>query len=103
LFPGLLVGSSLAVGGVLLQSLLRNPLASPDLIGPAAGAGLAVMVRAYILLQIAGPMASQTALDSGAAANAPAALIGALAVLALVYTLSQRRGFVEPVSLILTG
>ncbi len=103
LVPGLLVGSSLAIGGVLLQSLLRNPLASPDLIGPGAGAGLAVMMRAYVLFQIIGPKASETALDSGAAANAPAALVGAVGALVLVYFLSQRRGLVEPVSLILTG
>ena len=42
------VGSALAVAGVMLQSLLRNPLASPDLIGVSAGSGLAVVVSAYL-------------------------------------------------------
>ena len=35
-----LAGASLAVGGVLVQGLFRNPLASPSLIGTAAGASL---------------------------------------------------------------
>lgn len=102
LWSGLLVGSSLAVAGVFLQSLFRNPLASPDLIGPAAGAGLAVMIRAYSL-HLTGAVAGGVAAESGAAANGPAALVGAIGALMLVYTLSQRRGFVEPVSLVLIG
>ena len=99
---GALVGSSLAIGGVLLQSLLRNPLASPDLIGPAAGAGLAVMLRAYVLYAM-GISTSADFVASGTAANAPAALAGAVGALALVYLLSQSRGFVETVSLVLIG
>src|SRR5689334_13853838 len=45
---GVVVGAGLAVAGVMLQSLLRNPLASPDLLGLASGAGLGVMVVTYI-------------------------------------------------------
>lgn len=36
---GLLVGSGLAVGGVVTQAVLRNPLASPFTLGVASGAG----------------------------------------------------------------
>jgi len=36
---GILAGFGLAVGGVILQSLVRNPLASPDVIGITKGAG----------------------------------------------------------------
>jgi iron complex transport system permease protein len=35
-----LVGVALAVGGVLVQGLFRNPLASPDVLGTSAGASL---------------------------------------------------------------
>ncbi|HLP84897.1 MAG TPA: iron chelate uptake ABC transporter family permease subunit, partial [Phycisphaerales bacterium] len=35
-------GACLALAGTLLQGLLRNPLASPDLLGLASGAGLGV-------------------------------------------------------------
>ncbi|MBF0807587.1 iron ABC transporter permease [Rothia nasimurium] len=45
----LLVGSGLAVAGVLMQSLTRNPLAEPGLLGVNAGAALAVVVGAAVL------------------------------------------------------
>lgn len=97
LWVALTVGAALATGGVLLQSLLKNPLAAPDLIGAAAGAGLAVMLAVSLS---SGDVAH---LGSAFAVNAPAALIGSLGALALVYTLSQRRGFIEPVNLVLVG
>lgn len=90
------VGSALAVAGVMLQSLLRNPLASPDLIGVSAGSGLAVVVSAYL-----GYLATGQITPPGA--EPIPAVIGALATLGFVYTLSQRRGFIEPVTLILVG
>lgn len=37
------VGASLAVAGVLMQAITRNPLASPDILGVNAGAGLFVV------------------------------------------------------------
>jgi iron complex transport system permease protein len=101
---GAAAGASLAVGGVMLQSLLRNPLASPDLIGPAAGAGLAVSVAAYLgMLARVGTGATGDLPGWGLLADAPAALVGALGALAIVYLLSQRRGLVDPVSLVLVG
>jgi iron complex transport system permease protein len=103
---GLTVGAALAVGGVMLQALLRNPLASPDLIGPAAGAGLAVTVAAWLgTFFIAADVAGNPVHPWwwGGLAHAPSAMIGALLTLGVVYALSQRRGFVEPVSLILIG
>jgi iron complex transport system permease protein len=93
-WSGLIVGSALGAAGVLLQSLLRNPLASPDLIGPSSGATLAVTIATYLH----GASSSPSPI-----ATAPAALIGSLSILALVYFLSQRRGFVDPVSLVLIG
>ena len=38
------VGSSLAISGVLMQTLTKNPLASPGIFGVNAGAGFAVVV-----------------------------------------------------------
>jgi iron complex transport system permease protein len=38
----LLVGASLAVGGVLVQSLFRNPIVEPGMIGTSSGAAFAV-------------------------------------------------------------
>lgn len=37
-YAGLLIGASLAVSGVLMQGLTRNPLASPSILGINAGA-----------------------------------------------------------------
>ena len=41
---GLTVGASLAVSGVLLQGLFRNPLADPGIVGVSAGAGFGAVV-----------------------------------------------------------
>ncbi len=89
---GAVVGASLGVAGVLLQSLLRNPLAAPDLMGLSAGAGFALTVASFV---------AGGALGAGGAVGP--ALVGAFAVLALVYGLSQRRGMIDPVVMILVG
>jgi iron complex transport system permease protein len=41
---GIAVGASLAVSGVLLQGLFRNPLADPGIVGVSAGAGLGAVL-----------------------------------------------------------
>ncbi len=93
---GVIVGAALAVSGVILQSMLRNPLASPDLLGLATGSGLAVMVAAW-MSHSAGVGVSSFA------GTRVAALVGSMGALALVYVLSQRRGLLDPVSLVLVG
>jgi iron complex transport system permease protein len=42
------VGASLAISGVLMQTLTKNPLASPDIFGVNAGAGAAVVIAVTI-------------------------------------------------------
>lgn len=42
------IGASLAISGVLMQTLTKNPLASPDIFGVNAGAGLAVVTGVTI-------------------------------------------------------
>ncbi len=80
-----MVGATLAASGVVLQALLRNPLATPFTLGVSAGAALGAM------LVIA------TGLDVGAlgVSTVPmASFVGSMAATALVYWLarSQRRG-----------
>ncbi len=89
---GAVVGSSLGIAGVLLQSLLRNPLAAPDLMGLSAGAGFSLTLTSFF---------AGGALSAGASAGP--AIVGAFVVLALVYGLSQRRGMIDPVVMILVG
>lgn len=91
-FIGSIVGASLGLSGALLQSLLRNPLASPDLMGLSAGAGFAVTLRTW-----------QVGSLLGASAAAFPALIGAMGVLFFVWFLSQRRGIIDPITMILVG
>ena len=93
---GLVVGVGLGVSGTLLQSLLRNPLASPDLLGLAAGASLAVMLATYLNHLRSGERMLVGGVEG-------AALVGALVALGVVYLLSQRRGVIDPVTMILIG
>ena len=95
---GVVVGSAVAIAGVMLQCLFRNPLASPDLLGMASGAGLGVMVAAYVSFRSVGVLS-----EVGLGATGPPALVGALGALGLTYTFSQRRGYIDPPSLLLVG
>ncbi|MFI9006757.1 iron ABC transporter permease [Actinosynnema sp. NPDC053489] len=76
----LVAGAALAVAGCGIQSVSRNPLAEPGLLGITAGAGLGA-----ITLITAVPLA-------GAWHVAGAAGAGALAAFALVYGLAWRSG-----------
>lgn len=93
-----IVGAALAVAGVLLQALLRNPLASPDLLGLASGAGLGVMVSVYL-----GYLSGFGIAHAAGLGTTGAALLGAMGALVLVLTLSRSRGMLDPVSLVLIG
>ena len=75
-----LTGLGFGMAGVTFQTLLRNPLASPDIIGISHGAGAAAVVG-IIVLSLDGPAVSLLALG------------GALATAALIYALSIRGGF----------
>lgn len=86
---GLVAGMSFGLGGAAFQTLLRNPLASPDIIGITSGASAAA-VFAIVILGISGPAASIFAVLAG------------LAVALLVYGLSYRSG-VSGARLILIG
>jgi len=91
-----IAGIALGVSGVLLQALLRNPLASPFILGISSGAALGVMLAMYLATAIGWTWLSSTS-------NAVPALVGALVVLVIVFTLGQRRGWLDPLSLVLTG
>ncbi len=88
------VGLCLSVSGVMLQSLLRNPLASPYILGLASGAALGVG-SAQLLGRAADPIPWLT--------QPAAAVAGSLLVLILVYRLSRRRGVIEPMTMLLVG
>lgn len=85
----LLAGSALAVSGAILQAVLNNPLASPNIIGVNTGAGLCVLLCSALF----------PALDY----LLPfAAFIGALLTALIIFALAMGNG-VSKVTLVLTG
>ena len=89
-----LVGVALAISGVCLQALLRNPLAEPYILGLSTGAGLGMLLQRFVLIQL------------GMFAAAPGwvgALIGAGLTLVIVFTASRRNGVIDRLGLLLVG
>ncbi|MET3962585.1 iron complex transport system permease protein [Marmoricola sp. OAE513] len=84
-----LVGAAFGLSGAVFQSLARNPLASPDILGITAGASAAA-VFAIIVGNEAG------------SALSVAALLGALGTALLIYLLAWKRGL-SPYRLVLVG
>jgi iron complex transport system permease protein len=82
------VGASLALAGLAMQALLRNPLAEPYILGVSGGAGLAYVLGSLFL----------------SVAWAPAlAVLGAMVTVVLVYAIARRRGRLQPYTLLLAG
>jgi iron complex transport system permease protein len=79
LLMAVVVGASLGVAGALLQSLLGNPLASPDLLGISGGAGVGAAFT-ILILGLSGPVLALSA------------FLGGLAVAAFLLLAGGRRG-----------
>jgi iron complex transport system permease protein len=80
---GALVGSTLAAAGVVLQALLRNPLATPFTLGVSASAALGAMLAIALNLDTSA---------FGVAAVPVASFAGSLIGTAMVYFLATRVG-----------
>jgi iron complex transport system permease protein len=93
----LFVGASLAVGGVLMQSLFRNPIVEPGLIGTSSGAAFGAAL--YFVL------GSVFSFNAGEWTLPIAACLGGIVSTVLVFLLSQSKqtGKSSIVSLLLTG
>ncbi|GGT74216.1 iron ABC transporter [Streptomyces coeruleorubidus] len=92
---GVVVGIALGVSGALTQSIARNPLASPDVLGITNGASAV----AVFLVTVSGGTAAAIVSSVGLSA---AALMGGLGTGLLVYFLAWRRG-IDGLRLILIG
>ncbi len=89
ILTAILVGSGLAVSGIVLQAILRNHLAEPYLLGTSSGAGLAAVIAVIIgLSRVYIPLV---------------AFIGALLSIILVYNLAREGNRISDKSLILSG
>ncbi|MGS5022336.1 FecCD family ABC transporter permease [Paenibacillus sp. JJ1683] len=87
---GLLAGMGLAVAGAILQSLFRNPLASPDVIGISKGAGFAAAAVIFLFPQ-------------SPAYILPLAAFGGAVGTFLILLLLSRRLTLAPAALALVG
>ncbi len=96
----LLAGIGLSVSGLLMQTLFRNPLADPSLLGISSGASLGVALVVLVAGSFGGIAVSTLALWSTYGV-ALAAFVGAFLVLLLILALSSR--LKSMVSLVLVG
>ncbi|MEH7109210.1 FecCD family ABC transporter permease [Bacillus sp. JJ1764] len=92
----LMVGISLAVAGGILQGMIRNPLASPDVLGITGGAAVALVSFLAIFSD------KSNALTVSISWLPLAAFLGAGIVAFLVYFLAWKNG-VSPIRLVLIG
>lgn len=86
-----IVGAGLAMVGAVMQTLTRNPMADPYLLGISSGAAFGA-----VLVLVVG-------LGSGALALPVGAFLGALGAFALVVTLGSKRGSLTPIRMVLAG
>ena len=82
-------GALLALAGVLLQALLRNPLADPYLIGVSGGASVAGLIALLLGL--------------GSISSGVLAFVGALLTTAAVYSIGMNAGRFDRATVILSG
>lgn len=87
---GLLVGACLALSGVVVQGITRNPLGDPGLLGVNIGASASVVTATAFL-------------GIGGAATIWAALPGAFLAVVVVHLIGSGRGSATPVRLVLAG
>lgn len=89
-FTAILAGSALSVGGLQMQTLFRNPLAGPSVLGITAGASLGVAVVMLMGGTITSIFAIQQLSGLGSWLIIGAASVGAAAVLFLILLISMR-------------
>jgi len=88
-----IVGGGLAVVGVTLQAVVRNPIADPYILGISSGASVgAVLVILFGMLR-----------SWGIYATSAAAFLGGLTAFAAIYLLARDRGKIPPVRIVLSG
>lgn len=96
---GLLVGAALAVSGVVMQGIFRNPLADPGLAGVSAGAGLG----AAGMIVLGGSLALPAIRIFSYAALPAAAFLGGLLTTVILYGISTRLGRTSIATMLLAG
>jgi iron complex transport system permease protein len=91
LLLAVIVGAGLSTAGASLQSLLRNPLAEPYILGISSGG----TVGAFVAITLG--------LAWGTVTTPLLSFVGSGLVMLLVYSLGHRRGILDPNALLLSG
>ena len=86
-FTAILVGSGLSISGLLMQTLFRNPLAGPFVLGISSGASLGVAILILGISLFGGSLASLVFSNFGLAL---AASLGAFLVLSAVMIVARK-------------
>lgn len=86
----ILVGAALAAAGAIMQGIVRNPLAAPDILGITSGASVAAVAFLLLLESVSIKWLP------------PVAFLGALVTTILLYVLAWKKG-VTPLRLVLIG
>ncbi len=89
---GLVVGASLGIGGAVIQSIFRNPITEPYIIGLSSGAALGAVMTIILGLTFLGLYTQQLL-----------AFIFAMASVIVVYMFALRGGKAHPTYMLLTG
>ena len=92
LLMAILVGSTLAIAGVVMQGVFRNPLAEPGVIGISSGAAVGASASIVFGLTFLGPLTLPLL-----------AFLGGLVATIVVYASARADGRTEVVTLVLTG
>ena len=85
----IMAGAGLAVSGLQMQTVFRNPLAGPSVLGISNGASLGVAIVVLMSSSLAGVSLSRMGYV-GDAAISIAAIIGSLAVMALIVWVARK-------------
>ncbi len=85
----MVAGAGLAVSGLQMQTVFRNPLAGPSVLGISSGASLGVAFVVLLSGSIGGMALSRLGF-MGEIALTMAAIIGALSIMALIVYVSQK-------------
>jgi iron complex transport system permease protein len=88
------VGSALAISGLMFQGLFRNPMADPYVIGSSGGAVLGACIGIFFFSQFSA---------FGFSATALMAFTGSVITMVIVYSLARTNGKTNIITLLLAG
>lgn len=87
MLTAILAGAALSVAGLMMQTLFRNPLAGPYILGVSSGASLGV---ALVTMVTTLPFASSLIASSSDSLIATSAIVGSVLVMLLVMLIAKR-------------